>query len=248
MNEHLHITIWGLGNVGTSLLNFLATKTTHRLSVITSSDFTSENIPSYATLAELGSTDIIIVCVPDDRVIESVREAKNHATYTAHTSGSISLIDTQTNSGVFYPFQTFTKGQEVDWAEVPICIESKSAELRAILFRIGNSISNTVKELSSGQRAQLHLVGVLAANFNNHLHHLIQKQLEQAEIDPNIVEPLLKQTQTKLQTIGALNAQTGPARRGDVSTIEKHLKMLKSNAELKELYVAFTRSIEATYK
>ena len=106
MNEHLHITIWGLGNVGTSLLNVLATKTTHRLSVITSSDFTSENIPSYATLAELGSTDIIIVCVPDDRVIESVREAKNHATYTAHTSGSISLIDTQTNSGVFYPFQT----------------------------------------------------------------------------------------------------------------------------------------------
>ena len=248
MNENLHITIWGLGNVGTSLLNVLATKTTHKLSVITSRVFTYKNIPSYSTLAQLGSTDIIIVCVPDDRVTESVREAKNHATYTAHTSGSIALVNTQTNGGVLYPFQTFTKGQEVDWAEVPICIESKSDDLRAILFRIGNSISNTVRELSSSQRAQLHLVGVLAANFNNHLHHLIQKQLKQAGIDPNIVEPLLKQTQIKLQTIGALDAQTGPARRGDMSTIEKHLKMLESNAEFKELYVAFTRSIEATYK
>jgi hypothetical protein len=42
--------------------------------------------------------------------------------------------------------------------------------------------------------------------------------------------------------------QTGPARRGDAVTIEKHLELLAQNPDWQELYKAITTSIDKMYR
>ena len=39
-------------------------------------------------------------------------------------------------------------------------------------------------------------------------------------------------------------AQTGPAKRGDSETIEKHIKLLESNIEKEKIYKLLTESIK----
>ena len=72
-----------------------------------------------------------------------------------------------------------------------------------------------------------------------------QKICEAHAIPFEILEPLLKNTFEKLQTMPALEAQTGPARRGDTQTIANHLALLKGYE--REIYNIITKSIINTY-
>ncbi|MBT3963585.1 MAG: DUF2520 domain-containing protein, partial [Flavobacteriales bacterium] len=43
-------------------------------------------------------------------------------------------------------------------------------------------------------------------------------------------------------------AQTGPAKRGDIQLMECQLQMIDANPELKKLYLDFVSSIQASQK
>ena len=59
---------------------------------------------------------------------------------------------------------------------------------------------------------------------------------------------LLRETLEKSIENGPDNAQTGPAVRGDISTIKKHLNLLSFSPELSQIYQCLTKSIQARYK
>jgi hypothetical protein len=52
----------------------------------------------------------------------------------------------------------------------------------------------------------------------------------------NFLLPLIEETARKITEIEPYEAQTGPARRNDITTMEIHKKMLDENAELEDLY------------
>ena len=58
-----------------------------------------------------------------------------------------------------------------------------------------------------------------------------------------ILQPLIKETAQKIQSLSPSEAQTGPAVRNDQKTIEKHIDFL-TNDNLKEIYKILTKSIQ----
>jgi len=61
-----------------------------------------------------------------------------------------------------------------------------------------------------------------------------------------ILQPLIKETAHKIQTLTPLKAQTGPAKRNDQKTIKKHLEQLTDTQT--KIYKTLTRSIIETYE
>ena len=73
--------------------------------------------------------------------------------------------------------------------------------------------------------------------------HLAQQILEEQKIDVKLLDPIVKETYAKMSVIGAAEAQTGPALRGDDLTMRKHLEMLMKHPEWKKLYTFISRDI-----
>ena len=62
------------------------------------------------------------------------------------------------------------------------------------------------------------------------------------QIDFKILQPLILESANKLKTLSPTEAQTGPAKRNDTSTINAHLNFL-TDANYKEIYKLLTKSI-----
>lgn len=166
-----------------------------------------------------------------------------------HTAGSVSLeamARYHSESGVLYPLQTFSHEQTVDWAGLPLYIEGTSEEVLGEIRRLARILSPLVYEATSQQRGALHLGAVLACNFPNHLIALAQAWLERNGLPPESLMPLIRATMTKLEHLSAHEAQTGPARRRDLPTIEAHLRMMHELPALREVYGLLTESIMKT--
>jgi uncharacterized protein DUF2520 len=57
--------------------------------------------------------------------------------------------------------------------------------------------------------------------------------------------PLIEEVVNRLRVFNPAEMQTGPAIRGDVSTIQKHLSLLKDFPQLKNVYEMMSESILA---
>jgi predicted short-subunit dehydrogenase-like oxidoreductase (DUF2520 family) len=62
----------------------------------------------------------------------------------------------------------------------------------------------------------------------------------------DILKPLIYRSIENLQQNSPAELQTGPAARGDMQTIEKHLMLLGDDIRLKKIYEIMTQSIIAS--
>ena len=102
-----------------------------------------------------------------------------------------------------------------------------------------------VYEISSFQRKILHISAVFVNNFTNHVIKIGKDICKENEIPSEILNPLIMETFGKLQKTNPFDAQTGPARRGDIQTLKSHLSLLNENQ--KKIYEIITNSILETY-
>ena len=196
-----------------------------------------------------GSCDLLFLAVNDSALKDVAEQLEVSDAIVVHTAGSISIetLKRFDRYGVFYPFQTLTKGIPCDFSKVPLCIEASDADTEAAILQLAESISNTVSLLGSQQRKKLHLAGIILNNFTNHLITRATDFAERNELDPELLYPLLQETLDKLRKTSSDRAQTGPAKRKDFSVINEHLEMLSDEPELKNLYRLITDSIIAYY-
>lgn len=190
--------------------------------------------------------DIYIIAVPDDAIVSVAEKMPQVRGVVAHTSGTLP-IDALKNVicggyGSFYPLQTFTAGKETDMRRVPFFIEGNNSLARETLSTLARSISDHVHPADSRIRAQIHLAAVFASNFSNALWGVASDILSRSGLSLNVLAPLLHETLDKAIAIGPDAAQTGPAKRGDTQTIQKHLDRLDT-PQLKELYSNLTNLI-----
>lgn len=191
--------------------------------------------------------DVYLLAVPDHEIAGVIKRFPHKIKCIAHTSGSIPLSVFPkgfSNAGVFYPLQTFSKNHQLTHRQLPVCIEARSKPMSARLVRLANSITETVVEIDSKHRLWLHLSAVLVNNFSNHLFALSENLLDQRGLDFKLLRPLIAETAAKVMSASPLTAQTGPARRGDAVTIEKHLKLLQSSPKIQKIYRLLSESIE----
>lgn len=207
-----------------------------------------------ATLDFSTSASSIFIIATSDDAIEAIAQEiiLPEDAFLLHTSGSQPLSILQfaatINIGVFYPLQTFTKTKKVDFKDTPIFIESNNAETELVLMHLAKAISNKVSKIGSEERKALHVAAVFASNFTNHMLTLSKKILEQNGLNFDLLKPLISETIHKSLTVGPENAQTGPARRGDLEILDKHIAFLQEEETLTEIYKLVSQNILDTYQ
>ncbi len=194
-------------------------------------------------------SDIYIIAVKDvgiGRVAHVLSENVDNQKIVVHTSGATSseLISKYfDNYGVFYPLQTFSIEQEVDFEQIPFCIDAKSPEVKETLLELANYLSPKVYRISDRERQILHVAAVFVNNFTNHLYSVGEDILEKEKINFDILKPLIFETARKIENQRAEDMQTGPAKRGDTDTISQHMEYLDKHPEYQKLYKTLTESI-----
>lgn len=199
-------------------------------------------------LSKLKDTDIYIIAVSDDAVSSLSAKIPIVDKLVVHTSGSVGIhdLDKKNNRGVFYPLQTFSKDVDINFSDIPICIEIEHKKDLDILKNLSTAIGCKSHRVNSDQRSALHLAAVFVNNFTNQLYRIGHEITESESVDFNILKPLIKETAHKIDNLSPYIAQTGPAKRNDKKTLKKHLKALDKDIH-KEIYELMTKSIQQTH-
>ncbi|QMU64471.1 MAG: DUF2520 domain-containing protein [Flavobacteriaceae bacterium] len=227
----ISVAIVGHGNIGTHLYNVFSTANHVKVIHISPRD-----------LSALKEIDITFIAVPDNVIGKISSQIKN--SFVVHTSGSVNVSDLKNSGrkGVFYPLQTFTKGKAVDFSDVPICVEAENHQDLILLEKLAKIISNRIYHIHSEQRKYIHIAAVFVNNFVNHLYTIAHDICKEHEIPYDMLRPLIKETADKINKLSPAEAQTGPAKRNDIFTIQNHLNLL--NRHQQEIYTKLTASIQ----
>ncbi|WP_121666661.1 Rossmann-like and DUF2520 domain-containing protein [Mesonia aquimarina] len=244
----IKVVLLGAGNVATHLFNAFDEAKNISIEQVFSrkeSSLTSFEKKTAVTtsLENLKEADVYILAVKDDAVKNVIEKIQYKNGLIVHTSGSVPLLKSAKNNGVFYPLQTFSKNTAVDFSKIPLCIEADIDENLALLHQLANSISNSVYEISSEQRKSLHLSAVFVCNFVNHLYSIGEDLCQENKVPFEILHPLILETARKASVNSPASVQTGPAVRNDQKTIDFHLAQL-NKADYSKIYTLLTDSIQ----
>ena len=194
--------------------------------------------------------NIYIFCVSDDilpSIIKIIRIPDD--ALILHTSGSQPMDVFKSYSkhyGVIYPVQTFSKKRELDFREIPLCVEGNTSSVKERIKKFAEKLSDKIYEIDSAQRKELHLAAVFACNFPNYLYQVAGKLLEDKGLSFAMLRPLIFETAHKVMLLNPEEAQTGPAKRGDESIMNMHKNMLKNAKDLLKIYTILSEGIKGT--
>lgn len=254
------VVLIGAGNVSTSLAFAFANAGWNIVQVYSRSLRNAEVLSCKYNAIPINSledidecADLYIIAVSDNSISKIADNLRNVDGIVVHSSGStpLSVLANVKSKGigVFYPFQTFSKSQLVDLKGVPIFIEASSVDVLSFLLDVGREIGFSVNELTSEKRMLLHLSGVFANNFTNHILALTHRLTSENGIDFKILQPLVEETVRKAFAANPKDVQTGPAVRGDLNTIEMHSCLLKNfDEQLHKIYNELSLSIQKLSK
>lgn len=243
-----NIILIGSGSVATHIARKLI-ESSYKISIV----FSRRKESAKNLAEELGSAwtnkinkiktgDLIIIALKDAVIKNIIRKLPNIP--VVHTAGAIDLEifeDRFENYGVLYPIQTLNKNIKAP-SKIPFCIEANNKKFEKKLKKIANSLSDSVYILNSKQRKSLHVAAVFAANFSNHMYSISHEILKRNNIDFNILLPLIEETYKKIIFTNPTEAQTGPAKRKDLETIESHINLLDDKT-IKTIYKTISKHI-----
>lgn len=246
----IRITLIGSGNVAQHLIKaFAKSELVEIVQVYARKKETLASLVDFDKIVndfeDLKEADIYIIVVSDKAISEVAKKLPFQNRVVVHTSGAASLdvLDSKNRKGVFYPLQTFSKNKEIDFSTIPMCLEAENTFDFRVLESLAKSISNAVYPINSNQRKALHVAAVFVNNFTNHLYQIGQEICEEHQVPFDVLKPLIQETSEKIKTLNPVDAQTGPAKRHDATTIESHLEYL-TNENQKNIYKILTQSIQ----
>ena len=224
----MNIIIIGQGNVATNLHHAFIKKGVF-----------CQMVSSREGLDNLPQANVYIYAVKDEALAAVVAQVKGkEKAMHLHTSGSmpISVFGAdKPHSGIFYPFQTFSKARVIeDFSTVPIFFEARGIDDISAVYSLALSITSHVYETTQHDRERLHVAGVYACNFTNLMYTMASELLHNTHIPFSALLPLIDETAAKIHALSPREAQTGPARRGDENVMAHHLDLL--DEDKRQLY------------
>ena len=205
----------------------------------------AEAVTSFDDITDIA--DLYILAIPDDALYEVATQISPKHGIVVHTSGSVPmevLKPLSAKIGVVYSPQTFVKSLEMNYFELPFCLEAGDSEVLGTLKKLVFPVSQKIYEINSDQRRKLHLAAVFVNNFGNALNAMAQDITTANDIPFEILQPLIAGTAKKASHGDLWQLQTGPAVRGDEKTISNHKKLLSGDSDLLELYSLITSIIQ----
>jgi len=250
------IVILGAGNVAFHLTRALIENTCNVRQIFNrtlehAKEIGEANRISYTDrISEIEKADIYIIASADSGIEEFSHYIPYDDVLVVHTSGSspLSVLKGDYRKGVFYPLQTFSKERTMRYDNIPFFIEAENPDDLKKLNELGSRISSEVHELNFASRMQVHMTGVWANNFVNHLYYIAGNICEQNNVPFDVLLPLIQETANKVIEMNPKDAQTGPAKRGDQMIIDRHLEALQNDSRLLQIYQLLTDSIKRVYE
>lgn len=191
-------------------------------------------------IASLPVADIYIISVTDNAlhcVASAVAECFPNA-LLLHTAGSIPMDALReagaTRYGVLYPMQTVNKNSVTSLRDITTFIEACDDSTTEQTREIASLVSNKVVYATSEQRCSLHVAAVFACNFPNAVYNMAYELMQRNGLPFDAMLPLIDEAARKVHRMTPLEAQTGPARRGDNNVMNAHKSMLDD--ELADIY------------
>ena len=196
--------------------------------------------------------DFLIISVSDDFIEKVISDFCNSNDVGKlkifHTSGALDsqILQIANNYnckiGSFHPVISI-QNIEDGIKNIPNTIFTCEGEIAEDLKLIAQKIAKDGIILSPVQKQSIHLSAVF---MNNYLSGMIEKiKLMNKEIGISekenqlILQEITKQTISRSWLNPIDETLTGPIKRGDINTIEKHLEMLKDDELFQQLYKKF---------
>jgi predicted short-subunit dehydrogenase-like oxidoreductase (DUF2520 family) len=202
-----------------------------------------ESIPTRTTgrELELGEAELVLLCVPD-RAVAEVAAAVPTGPWIAHTSGACTLAELDPHARRFsvHPLQTFTLArgpEQLDGASAAVSAESDDA--LAAGFALARLLGLQAFELDDDQRPLYHAGASIASNYLVTIHWAACELFRAAGAPPEGLELLMR------RTIENGFELTGPISRGDWTTVERHLAVIRARRpQLEPMYRALADTTE----
>lgn len=249
----IKVAIIGGGNVATHLANaFSKTNEVSLVQVYARNIEQVQHLKGVTSITNsielLTKADVYIIAVSDDAIGDVSHKIKQKNGLVVHTSGSVAMQSLQNTDrkGIFYLLQSFSKDKEVNFDEIPFCLEAENEVDLQLLENLAKSIGKKIYRINSEQRKRLHVAAVFVNNFTNHMYKIGADICNEYQVPFEVLQPLIKETAQKITELTPDAAQTGPAKRNDQKTIQDHLALL--NAEQQKIYKLITKSIQENGK
>ncbi len=192
--------------------------------------------------------DWLLLAVRDDAIDEVAGALARHvpqalATHTSGATPGTVLAPHFRRFGVFYPLQSFSPERRPAWSTIPFCIDAAGPADRAFLKKMARTLGGRAWPVQDEQRAALHVAAVFANNFTNQCYAVAEALLAEQGLPFELLYPLMQETLAKALEHSPARMQTGPARRGDLATLQRHLDLLAGHPDWQAMYAAVSRSI-----
>lgn len=199
----------------------------------------------YAIEEPWPEAELYLLAVSDDAIPSLAARITPRDAVVAHTSGAQALegLAPHTHRGVLWPVQSFSPGEPMDLTRTPLVVDGSTEKANVVLLDLARGLSGNVVRLPLQQRRTLHLAAVFTSNFPVYLLHEARRLVEREGLDPDILLPLWSSVAEKAAQVGPTQALTGPARRGDTSTMERHLDQLTHEPDLRRVYALLSELI-----
>jgi predicted short-subunit dehydrogenase-like oxidoreductase (DUF2520 family) len=199
--------------------------------------------------------DIIWFCVPDGAIASaaaSLTKATNwNGKIALHSSGALTsdelavLRDRGAAVASVHPLMTFVRNSRPPLAGVPFAIEGSPKAMRTARTIVQDLRAHPFP-IRKEQKEAYHAWGMFASPLLTALLAASERVAAAAGVNRKAARarmlPILKQTLANYQALGAPGALSGPIARGDVATVEKHLKVLSGVPGARAVYVALARA------
>jgi predicted short-subunit dehydrogenase-like oxidoreductase (DUF2520 family) len=178
-------------------------------------------------LADVGAASVILLAVPDD-VLGDISRALviPPSVVVAHLAGSRSaevLVDHPLR-GVLHPLVPLTGDAHDAAARLRGATFSVAGD--RLLVEIAHSLDGRVLEISDEQRVAYHAAACVAANHLVALMASVEAIAAAAQLSLADFLPLARMALDDVAARGPQAALTGPAARGDLDTLARHLAVL----------------------
>lgn len=259
------ITIVGAGNLAGALAVALC-EAGYRIDQIVSRGSTASLRRARRLAREVGASaptvaraqiraEMVWFCVPDGAIASAAVSLTGAADWQGkvalHSSGALTsdelAVLRRRGAAVasVHPMMTFVRGSRPSLAGVAFAIEGtpKAARAaRAIVLQLRGRAFTIRKQ----QKEAYHAWGMFASPLLTALLAASERVAGAAGVRRKAAGermlPILRQTLSNYARLGAPGSFSGPIARGDVATIEKHLKALRRIPGAQEIYGALARA------
>jgi predicted short-subunit dehydrogenase-like oxidoreductase (DUF2520 family) len=198
--------------------------------------------------------DVIWLCVPDGEIASAAASLTKAADWKGkvalHSSGALTTDELAALRGrgaavaSVHPLMTFVCGSRPSLAGVPFAIEGGPKAVR-VARAIVRELCGQPFTIRKEQKEAYHAWGMFASPLLTALLAATERVARAAGVHRKAARermlPILKQTLANYSRLGAPKSFSGPVSRGDLATVEKHLKILLKIPGARDVYVALAR-------